>query len=356
MIVPTLKQLPLHENTRVMGVGAYRPSVIVTNDDVCQWIDSSDEWIRQRTGIVTRHRAPAEVSVIDMAEGAALEALQKAGIEASQLGAVIVSTVTHPFATPSAAASLADRLGATPAPAFDISAACAGYCYGIAQADSLVRSGAASYVLVVGAEKLSDVIDNTERSISFLLGDGAGAVVIGPSDTPGIGPSVWGSDGSKWDAIGMTNSMLDLRELATTGKHGGAPGDEEAGTGATSGPAVWPTLRQDGQTVFRWAVWEMAKVAQQALDVAGITADDLAAFIPHQANMRIIDEMAKKLKLPESVIIARDIADAGNTSAASIPLATHRLLQENPQLSGGLALQIGVGAGLVFGAQVIVLP
>ena len=194
------------------------PSVIVTNEDVCQWIDSSDEWIRQRTGIITRHRAPADVSVIDMAEGAAREALQKAGIEASQLGAVIVSTVTHPYATPSAAASLADRLGATPAPAFDISAACAGYCYGIAQADALVRSGAADYVLVVGAEKLSDVIDNTERTISFLLGDGAGAVVIGPSDTPGIGPSVWGSDGSKWDAIGMTHSMLDLRELATAGK------------------------------------------------------------------------------------------------------------------------------------------
>lgn len=336
-----------------MGVGAYRPSVIVTNDDVCQWIDSSDEWIRQRTGIITRHRAPADVSVIDMAEGAAREALQKAGIEASQLGAVIVSTVTHPYATPSAAASLADRLGATPAPAFDISAACAGYCYGIAQADALVRSGAANYVLVVGAEKLSDVIDNTERTISFLLGDGAGAVVIGPSDTPGIGPSVWGSDGSKWDAIGMTGSMLDLRELATAGKQGGALSAEEA---AVTDAALWPTLRQDGQTVFRWAVWEMAKVAQQALDAAGISADDLAAFIPHQANMRIIDEMAKKLKLPENVIIARDIADAGNTSAASIPLATHRLLQENPQLSGGLALQIGFGAGLVFGAQVIVLP
>ena len=222
MSVPTLKQAPLHENTRIMGVGAYRPDVIVTNEDVCQWIDSSDEWIRQRTGIITRHRAPADVSVIDMAEGAAREALQKAGIEASQLGAVIVSTVTHPYATPSAAASLADRLGATPAPAFDISAACAGYCYGIAQADALVRSGAADYVLVVGAEKLSDVIDNTERTISFLLGDGAGAVVIGPSDTPGIGPSVWGSDGSKWDAIGMTHSMLDLRELAAAGKQGGA--------------------------------------------------------------------------------------------------------------------------------------
>jgi 3-oxoacyl-[acyl-carrier-protein] synthase-3 len=336
-----------------MGVGAYRPSVIVTNEDVCQWIDSSDEWIRQRTGIVTRHRAPADVSVIDMAEGAAREALRKAGIEASQLGAVIVSTVTHPYATPSAAASLADRLGATPAPAFDISAACAGYCYGIAQGDALVRSGAAKYVLVIGAEKLSDVIDNTERTISFLLGDGAGAVVIGPSDTPGIGPSVWGSDGSKWDAIGMTHSMLDIRELALTGKRGGALSSEEA---AVTDASLWPTLRQDGQTVFRWAVWEMAKVAQQALDAAGIQAEDLAAFIPHQANMRIIDEMAKKLKLPETVKIARDIAEAGNTSAASIPLATHRLLEENPELSGGLALQIGFGAGLVFGAQVVVLP
>ncbi|MDQ0075491.1 beta-ketoacyl-ACP synthase III [Arthrobacter oryzae] len=353
MSAPALKQAPLREHTRILGLGAYRPDVIVTNDDVCQWIDSSDEWIRQRTGIVTRHRAPADISVIDMAEGAAREALAKAGIEATQLGAVIVSTVTHPFATPSAAASLADRLGATPAPAFDISAACAGYCYGIAQGDALVRSGAADYVLVVGAEKLSDVIDNTERTISFLLGDGAGAVVIGPSETAGIGPSVWGSDGSKWDAIGMTHSLLDVRELALAANKAGSL---SAGEAEVTDAAIWPTLRQDGQTVFRWAVWEMAKVAQQALDAAGIAAEDLVAFIPHQANMRIIDEMVKKLKLPETVKVARDIADAGNTSAASIPLATHRLLQENPELSGGLALQIGFGAGLVFGAQVIVLP
>jgi 3-oxoacyl-[acyl-carrier-protein] synthase-3 len=248
---------------------------------------------------------------------------------------------------------VADRIGATPAPAFDISAACAGYCYGIAQADALVRSGAATYVLVIGAEKLSDVIDNRERTISFLLGDGAGAVVIGPSDTPGIGPSVWGSDGSKWDAIGMTRSMLDVRDLSMAARQSDESGDfallEEA-------QELYPTLRQDGQTVFRWAVWEMAKMAEQALVAAGVKAEDLVAFIPHQANMRIIDEMVKKLKLPESVIVARDIADAGNTSAASIPLATHRLLKENPELSGGLALQIGFGAGLVFGAQVIVLP
>jgi len=351
---PTLKQTPLREYTRILGIGAHRPDVIVTNEDICQWIDSSDEWIRQRTGIVTRHRAGKDVSVIDMAEAASREALAAAGIEAAQLGAIIVSTVTHPYATPSAASLLAERLGATPAPAFDVSAACAGYCYGVAQADALVRAGTADYVLVVGAEKLSDVIDNHERTISFLLGDGAGAVVVGPSEEPGIGPSVWGSDGSKWDAIGMTHSLLEVREFSRTAMKGDAETDEAAV--AATETTLWPTLRQDGQTVFRWAVWEMAKAAQRALDEAGITSADLAAFVPHQANMRIVDELAKQLKIPESVVIARDIADAGNTSAASIPLATHRLLKENPQLSGGLSLQIGFGAGLVFGAQVIVLP
>ncbi|MFF3038004.1 beta-ketoacyl-ACP synthase III [Arthrobacter citreus] len=353
MSTPTLKQAPVHEFSRIHGLGAFRPDVIVSNDDVCQWIESSDEWIRQRTGIVTRHRADKGTSVVDMAELAGRDALAQAGIDGSELDAVIVSTVTHPFATPSAAAQVADRLGATPAPAYDVSAACAGYCYGIAQADALVRSGAAKYVLVVGVEKLSDFIDNTERTISFLLGDGAGAVVVGPSDTPGIGPSVWGSDGSKSGAIGMTHSMLEIRELSLAAE---ADGELPASMLAERETKLWPTLRQDGQTVFRWAVWEMAKAAQQALDAAGITAQDLSAFVPHQANMRIIDEMAKQLKLPESVVIARDIADAGNTSAASIPLATHRLLSEHPELSGKLSLQIGFGAGLVYGAQVVVLP
>ncbi|WP_312179170.1 beta-ketoacyl-ACP synthase III [Arthrobacter sp.] len=353
MSTPTLKQSPVHEFSRIHGIGAFRPDVIVSNDDVCQWIDSSDEWIRQRTGIITRHRADKGTSVVDMAEMAGREALEKAGIDGSALGAVIVSTVTHPYATPSAATQIADRLGATPAPAYDVSAACAGYCYGIAQADALVRSGTAEYVLVIGVEKLSDFIDNTERTISFLLGDGAGAVVVGPSDTPGIGPSVWGSDGSKSGAIGMTHSMLEVRELSLAAEDDGTL---PASVLAERETKLWPTLRQDGQTVFRWAVWEMAKAAQQALDAAGVSAEDISAFVPHQANMRIIDEMAKQLKLPESVVIARDIADAGNTSAASIPLATHRLLTENPELSGKLSLQIGFGAGLVFGAQVVVLP
>ncbi len=363
MSTPALQQAPLREYTRIYGVGAYRPEVIVTNDDIVQWIDSSDEWIRQRTGIVTRHRAPRDVSVIDMAEAAARDALASAGIDAKQLGAVLVSTVTHPHATPSASAQLADRLGATPAPAYDISAACAGYCYGIAQADALVHAGTAEYVLVVGVEKLSDFIDNSDRTISFLLGDGAGAVIVGPSDTAGIGPSVWGSDGSKHESIRMTRSLLDTRDYslgALADPEPGASDDAAADLAAVDPSAerasLWPTMRQDGPTVFRWAVWEMAKVAQQALDAAGITSEDLAAFIPHQANIRIIDEMVKQLKLPDHVSVARDIVDAGNTSAASIPLAMHRLLKEQPELSGGLALQIGFGAGLVFGAQVVVLP
>ena len=347
----TLIENELRQHSRILSVGHFRPDVVVTNDDVCEWIDSSDEWIRQRTGIETRRRADEQTQLIDMAEGAAREAIERAGIEPSQIGAVIVSTVTFPFVTPSAAALLADRIGATPAPAFDISAACAGYCYGVAQADALVRSGAAEYVLVVGAEKLSDIIDNHERTIGFLLGDGAGAVIIGPSDTPGISKSQWGSDGSKWDAIGMTHSLLDLRDIATTAEE-----TPEGMLVAETEAKLWPTLRQDGQTVFRWAVWEMAKVARKAVEEAGIQPSDLVAFLPHQANLRIIDQMVKELKLPDTVYVARDIRENGNTSAASIPLAMHRALEEHPELSGGLALQIGFGAGLVFGAQVVVLP
>jgi len=334
MSQPVLNQYETVKYSRIYSLGAARGDLTVTNDDVAGPIDSSDEWIRQRTGIITRKRASKDLSLMDMAVSASLEAIAGAGIVASEIGAVIFSTITHPHQTPSAAALLADKIGANPAPAFDISAACAGYCYGIAQADALVRSGVAKYVLVVGGEKLSDFIDPTDRTISFLLGDGAGAAIVGPSETAGISPTVWGSDGSHWDAVGMTASLLELRD----------------------GTAQWPTLRQEGQTVFRWAVWEMAKVARQALEVAGVQASDLTALVTHQANIRIIDELAKQLQLPESVVIARDIINTGNTSAASIPLAMHQLLKDGDVKSGGLALEIGFGAGLAFGAQVVVLP
>ncbi|CAH0158716.1 MULTISPECIES: beta-ketoacyl-ACP synthase III [unclassified Microbacterium] len=330
----TLKQATGPQFTRILSYGAARGENFVPNDDLVGPIDSSDEWIRQRTGIVTRVRADKGTSAIDLAAIAGAEAIEKSGVAASDIDLVIVATISNPKQTPSAAAIVADRVGANPAAAYDSNAACAGYAYGIAQADALIRAGAAHYALVIGTEKLSDVVDPTDRSISFLLGDGAGAVVIGPSDTPAIAPVVWGSDGSRADAVTMNGDLTQFRD----------------------GEVPWPTLRQDGPSVFRWAVWEMAKVAREALEVAGVEAADLAAFIPHQANMRIIDEFAKQLKLPESTIIARDIETTGNTSAASIPLATHRLLQEHPELSGGLALQIGFGAGLVFAAQVVVLP
>jgi 3-oxoacyl-[acyl-carrier-protein] synthase-3 len=331
---PTLTQATGPAHTRILGIGGVRGERVVPNDELIGPIDSSDEWIRQRTGIITRRRAEAGTDVLDLAEGAARAALENAGLTGADIDAVILSTVTYFHQTPAAAAIIADRIGATPAAAFDISAACAGYCYGIGQADALVRAGTARNVLVIGAEKMSELVDPADRSISFLLGDGAGAVVIGPSDTPGIGPTIWGSDGSQAQAIRQTHSWLATR-------------DEGLG---------WPTLRQEGQSVYKWAVWQMAPVAQKAMDAAGVTADEIEAFIPHQANMRIIDQMIKTLKLPDTVVVARDIADTGNTSAASIPLATERLLREGQVSSGALALQIGFGAGLVYAAQVVVLP
>jgi 3-oxoacyl-[acyl-carrier-protein] synthase III len=329
-----LIQNPSREFTKIYSLGASRGDLTVTNDDVAGPIDSSDEWIRQRTGIVTRKRASADQSLIDMAVEASNEAIAKAGIDPKRIGAVILATITFPYQTPSGATLLADRVGANGAAAYDISAACAGYCYGIAQADALVRAGQAEFVLVVGAEKLSDFIDPKDRSISFLLGDGAGAAIVGPSDHAGISRTIWGSDGSNWDKVGMTASQIDFRE----------------------GTAGWPTLVQEGPSVFRWAVWEMVKVAKEALEASGLKASELAALVTHQANERIIDEFAKQLELPENVVVAKDIVDTGNTSAASIPLAMHRLLAEGQVASGGYALQIGFGAGLAFAAQVVELP
>jgi 3-oxoacyl-[acyl-carrier-protein] synthase-3 len=329
-----LKESAPVAHSRIYVLGAARGSNIVTNDEIAGPIDSSDEWIRQRTGVITRVRAPQDQSLMDLAVEASKEAIEASGIDPAEIGAVILATISFPYQTPSGASLLSELVGAHSAAAYDISAACAGYCYGIAQADAMVRSGLAKYVLVVGAEKLSDFLSPTDRTISFLLGDGAGAAIVGPSDHPGIAKTVWGADGANWDKVGMTDSILDFRD----------------------GKVEWPTLVQEGQPVFRWAVWEMSKVAKQALEAAGIEASDLTALVTHQANMRIIDEFVKQLALPESVVVARDIADTGNTSAASIPLAMHRLLKENQVQPGGYALQIGFGAGLAFAAQVVELP
>lgn len=320
---------------RMLGVGSYSPARVVTNAEMCERIDSTDEWIRERSGITERRFAAPDETVADMAVAAASKALASAGITADQVDCVIVASVTHLKATPSAAAEVSHRLGAGRAPAFDISAACAGFCYGLSMAQDFIRGGSAKYVVVIGVEKLTDIVDPNDRSTAFLFADGAGAAVIGPSDTPAIGPTVWGADGSQLDAITMSGRYEDLRDDDT---------------------AEYPHVVMQGQAVFRWAVHDMSIVAQQALDAAGITADQLDAFIPHQANLRIVDAMVRSLKLPEDIPVARDIVTSGNTSAASIPLAMDHMLQAGQIRSGGLALLIGFGAGLAYAAQVVELP
>ena len=320
---------------RMLGIGSYSPARVVTNAEMCERIDSTDEWIRERSGITERRFAAQDETVADMAVAAASKALASAGITADQVDCVIVASVTHLKATPSAAAEVSHRLGAGRAPAFDISAACAGFCYGLSMAQDFIRGGSAKYVVVIGVEKLTDIVDPNDRSTAFLFADGAGAAVIGPSDTPAIGPTVWGADGSQLDAITMSGRYEDLRD---------------------NDQAEYPHVVMQGQAVFRWAVHDMSIVAQQALDAAGITAGQLDAFIPHQANLRIVDAMVRSLKLPADIPVARDIVTSGNTSAASIPLAMDHMLQAGHIRSGGLALLIGFGAGLAYAAQVVELP
>ncbi|MGH3322973.1 MAG: ketoacyl-ACP synthase III [Streptomyces sp.] len=320
---------------RILGVGGYRPTRIVPNEEILKHIDSSDEWIRSRSGITTRHWAGPDETVAEMTLEAAGKAVADAGIVPEQVGAVVISTVSHFKQTPAVATEIADRMGAGKAAAFDINAGCAGFGYGLTLAKGMVVEGSAEYVLVVGAERLSDLTDLTDRSTAFLFGDGAGAVIVGPAEEPGIGPSIWGSEGDKSDVISQTVAWDAYRD-----------GEVEK----------FPAIRQEGQTVFRWAVFEMAKVAKQALDAAGVAPADLDVFIPHQANMRIIDSMVKTLKLPEHVTVARDVETTGNTSAASIPLAMERLLATGQAKSGDTALVIGFGAGLAYAATVVTLP
>lgn len=342
MSTPQIRPATGATYSRIHGVGGYRPVRVIPNSEVLNWIESSDEWIRTRSGIAERRWAGPEESVAEMSVQAAGKAIAQAGIDPDRIGGVIVATVSHLKQTPAIATEIAQRLGCGTAPAFDISAACAGFGYGLGLADGMVRGGSAEYVLVIGVERLSDLTDTSDRSTAFIFGDGAGAAIVGPSDTPGIGKVIWGSDGSQKDVISQTEAW-DTAFAKPDAVNG--PGEQK-----------WPALRMEGQAVFRWAVWEMAKVAQQALDAAGITADQLGAFIPHQANMRITDAMIKALKLPASVPVARDIAETGNTSAASIPLAMERMLESGEARSGDLALIIGFGAGLVYAAAVVTLP
>ena len=328
---------PVHgsQHAAILGLGAYRPSRVIPNAEVIEAIDSSDEWIQQRSGIRQRRWATPEETVQMMSVAASRDALARAGLEPAQVDCVVVATVSHLLQTPAVATMIAHELGTERAAAFDISAACAGFCHGIALAADMVKGGTAKHVVVIGVERLSDLTDLQDRGTAFIFADGAGAAVVGPSDEPGIGPVVWGSDGEQFDLIRQKEDWRDVLKQER--------------------PAM-PHLVMQGNPVFRWAAFEMAKVAQAALDRTGIAADDLDVFVPHQANMRIIDAMARSMKLPERVQIARDIAEQGNTSAASIPLALDRMVEEGTARSGDLALLIAFGAGLAYAAQVVKVP
>ena len=322
-------------HAKVLGLGIERGKRVVPNSELIAAIDSSDEWIQPRSGNKERRWVGPDETLESMTIEASRRALEHAGIDAAQIDAVIVATCTWTMQTPALAAKVAHRIGAKAPAAFDISAACAGFSHALSLATDMVRAGTSRHVLVIGAELLSEMTSRTDRGTAFIFGDGAGAVVVGPSEEAGIGPVVWGSDGEQFDAI---RQSVDWRDVL-----------------AQDSP-VMPYIQMDGSAVFRWASFEMAKIAQATLDHTGISVSDIDLFIPHQANMRIIDAMARAMKLPDTVRIARDIAEQGNTSAASIPLALGRMYEEGTARSGDLALMIAFGAGLSYAAQVVRVP
>ncbi|MFF8770295.1 beta-ketoacyl-ACP synthase III [Kitasatospora sp. NPDC015120] len=329
-------------NAAVLGLGTYRPRRLVDNEEACRFIDSSDAWIRRRTGIVTRHWAAEDETLEMMGEAAASKAVAAAGIDPARIDCVIAATFTHMLQTPSASASIAHRLGARRAAAFDLSAGCAGFVHGVAVAADAVRSRG-GHVLVVGVERMTDLISPRDRSTAFIFGDGAGAVVVGPSAEPGIGPVVWGADGSQAALITQTRPWTALRD--TVEDPSGHPVGSE-----------FPHMVQEGQSVFRWAVTEMPEVGRRALAASGLTVEELDAFVPHQANVRIIDAIAARIGLPGTVAVARDVARSGNTSGASVPLAMDRLLASGEAEAGDTALLLGYGAGLSYAGLVVTLP
>jgi 3-oxoacyl-[acyl-carrier-protein] synthase III len=329
---------------RVMAFGGYQPARIVTNDELAASVETSDEWIRSRVGIASRRLAGPDETVADMAVAAAGKALAGSGLSPADIDLVIVATCTPEVMIPNTAAIVARRLGIAAPGAYDLNAACAGFCYAPAAASDAVRAGSARYVLVIGAEKLSQWVDWTDRSTCIIFADGAGAAVVGPAGPgdvgthvagvaapgqqaaehePGIGPVVWGSDGDMADKIYIK--------------------DRDS------------FIVQEGQAVFRWATTALHPVARHACAEAGVDPSELAVFVPHQANLRIIEALARKIGAPQAKV-ASDIVTAGNTSSASIPLALSRMIERGELASGDKALLIGFGAGVCYAAQVITLP
>jgi 3-oxoacyl-(acyl-carrier-protein) synthase III len=318
----------------ILGIGAYRPRRSVSNEEICGLIDSSDEWIRARSGIVTRGWAAEDETLEVMATAAAAEALAAAGIEAASLGMILVASCTDGQPIWPLSTRVAARLG-TEAPALAINATCAGFCYGLGLARDLVRVGTAEHVLVVGVERMTDVVDPSDRATSFIFADGAGAVLVGRAERDGIGPVVWGSDGDRGEVLTLVPDWTQYRN--------------DPGLGA-------PAVSMQGRRIFKWAAEHVPGVAEAACKAAGVSLGDIDVFVPHQANHRITEALVKTLDLGDTVVVADDIISTGNTSSASIPLAVHRLLAQGRARSGDVALLVGFGGGLAYAGQVVTLP
>jgi 3-oxoacyl-[acyl-carrier-protein] synthase-3 len=320
-----MRAVAMRAGARIAAIGEHRPAGSLSNADLAaRGIDTTEEWIRTRTGITARHVAAADETVVSMGIGAASKALAAAGVSGADVDLVVLATCTIRNPIPGGAARIASGIGAGGVGAFDVNAACGGFCYALSVAADAVRSGSARRVVVVGSEKLTDWLDWNDRGTCILFGDGAAAVIVEASDEPGIGPVAWGSDGDAFASVGVPE------------------GD-------------W-AIRMDGPAVFRWATTQMAPVALRACELAGVSLGDLDAFVPHQANERIVDAMVRALKLPSQVVVARDIATTGNTSAASVPLALSSLVTTGAVESGGLALLLAFGAGLTYAGQVVRIP
>ena len=318
---------------RMLGVGGYRPRRVVDNDEVCARLEVDADWVFARSGISARRFAAPDETLVTMGAAAAHDALAAAGLDAGAIGCVLVATMSADVVSPTVAPRVADAVGAVGAAALDVGGACSGFCAALELAATTVAAGAAAHVLVVGVERMSDIVDPADGSTAFLFGDGAGAVVVGPSAAPGIGPVAWGADGAQGGLIEQRPSWAEAV------RDGGVP-----------------ALRMQGPAVFRWATSRMVPLAHEALDGAGCKAEQLDAFVPHQANARITAGLVRALALPEHVAVADDVASAGNTSAASVPLAMHALLADGRARPGDLALLAGFGAGLTYAAQVVELP
>ncbi|MEU0536624.1 beta-ketoacyl-ACP synthase III [Amycolatopsis tolypomycina] len=323
---PALSLNPGSRGSRVLGIGSAQPEKIVTNDDLSKIMDTTDEWIQSRVGIVERRFAEKDELLTDFAVAAGKAALEDAGVEPSEVDTVILPNCTMPTLIPNAAAQVAARIGIPSPGAFDLNAACAGFCYGLGVASDLIRAGSAKKVLVIGAEKLTDSVDPVDRANAIIFADGAGAAVVGASDEPQIGPVSWGSAGDLVDLIYMREEKY---------------------------------IYQEGQSVFRWATTKIAPIAMQALEVAGLKPSDVDVLIPHQANLRIVEAIAKKLRANgarDDMVVADDIKYSGNTSSASIPLALDHMRKAGTAKPGDLVLAVGFGAGLSYAGQAFVCP